>query len=118
MTIEEIFKLGWKKGYSDALNDAPGYSADKAWIDFRAEQIKKERGTLTSVEYYNHNMDLLNKKEKEKNLPQNLKCPECSGEMVSRNGKFGTFWGCKKFPVCEGTRDVNGLSKQDKKGFR
>lgn len=25
------------------------------------------------------------------------------------------FWGCMKFPNCRGTRDTDGLSKQDKR---
>ncbi len=43
-----------------------------------------------------------------------IKCPECDGPMISRNGKFGTFCGCKKFPECKGTRDSNGDSKYDR----
>ena len=45
---------------------------------------------------------------------ENVKCPECDGEMVSRSGKFGVFWGCKKFPECKGTRDNMGRSKEDR----
>jgi ssDNA-binding Zn-finger/Zn-ribbon topoisomerase 1 len=41
-------------------------------------------------------------------------CPDCNGEMVSRTGKYGVFWGCKKFPECKGTRDSNGESKSDR----
>lgn len=43
-----------------------------------------------------------------------VKCPECNGDMISRTGKYGVFWGCKKFPECKGTRDSQGLSKQDR----
>lgn len=48
--------------------------------------------------------------------PQNIKCPECGGEMISRRNRNdgARFWGCKKFPDCRGTRDVNGLSKADR----
>jgi len=35
-------------------------------------------------------------------------CPDCNGPMISRSGKFGVFWGCKKFPECKGTRDSLG----------
>ena len=41
-------------------------------------------------------------------------CPECGGQMISRTGQYGTFWGCKKFPDCKGTRDSNGDSKYDR----
>lgn len=45
---------------------------------------------------------------------ENVKCPECDGPMISRKSKFGVFWGCKNYPVCNGTRDNMGRSKQDK----
>jgi tRNA(Ile2) C34 agmatinyltransferase TiaS len=41
-------------------------------------------------------------------------CPDCGGEMVSRKGKYGIFWGCKKYPRCSGTRDSEGKSKEDR----
>ena len=38
------------------------------------------------------------------------KCPECDGEMVERARKSdgAKFYGCRKFPNCEGTRDMTG----------
>lgn len=45
---------------------------------------------------------------------ESVKCPECNGEMVSRTGKYGVFWGCKSFPQCKGTRDNMGRSKADR----
>jgi ssDNA-binding Zn-finger/Zn-ribbon topoisomerase 1 len=50
--------------------------------------------------------------------PENVKCPECDGEMVSRTGKYGTFWGCKSYPKCKGTRDSMGRSKAEVKAER
>jgi DNA topoisomerase-1 len=41
-------------------------------------------------------------------------CPDCGGQMVSRSGTYGTFWGCKAFPKCRGTRDSQGRSKADR----
>lgn len=45
---------------------------------------------------------------------QNVKCPLCNGKMVPRQSKHGTFWGCAAYPKCKGTRDSNGMSKEDK----
>jgi len=52
--------------------------------------------------------------------PENLKCPDCNGPMVSRLNKVKQtrFWGCKSFPNCKGTRDVDGLSKKDREILR
>jgi len=47
--------------------------------------------------------------------PQNVKCPDCDGPMVSRKSTHGVFWGCRSFPACRGTRDSMGRSKQERK---
>jgi very-short-patch-repair endonuclease len=31
-------------------------------------------------------------------------CPRCHSRMVLRNGRYGKFYGCSKFPYCRGTR--------------
>lgn len=30
-------------------------------------------------------------------------CPKCGAPMKVRKGKYGTFWGCTKYPECNGT---------------
>ncbi len=32
------------------------------------------------------------------------KCPFCGSELVLRNGKYGSFWGCSTYPKCRFTR--------------
>ena len=50
--------------------------------------------------------------------PQNVRCPECDGPMVSRKNKSdgSRFWGCAKYPKCKGTRDSMGDSAQERTG--
>lgn len=31
----------------------------------------------------------------------NLVCPKCGAELVKRNGKYGTFYGCSNYPKCK-----------------
>lgn len=31
-------------------------------------------------------------------------CPNCGARMILRNGRYGKFYGCSKFPYCRGTR--------------
>jgi len=50
--------------------------------------------------------------------PKNVMCPECGGEMTSRTGKYGVFWGCKAYPKCKGTRDSEGRSKAERDSER
>jgi len=46
----------------------------------------------------------------------NLKCPECNGDMIQRRNKTNgdIFYGCRKYPNCKGTRDSNGLSRAER----
>ena len=30
-------------------------------------------------------------------------CPQCGGNLVKKDGKYGTFWGCKNYPNCRYT---------------
>ena len=41
-------------------------------------------------------------------------CPSCEGPMVLRtNRRDGTsFWGCRRYPACEGTREVDSDSRE------
>ena len=34
-------------------------------------------------------------------------CPICNSVMILRNGKYGNFYGCSKYPYCKGTRKAN-----------
>jgi ssDNA-binding Zn-finger/Zn-ribbon topoisomerase 1 len=34
----------------------------------------------------------------------NKSCPKCKSRMVLRNGRYGKFYGCSRFPYCRGTR--------------
>jgi len=33
-------------------------------------------------------------------------CPNCGIGMVIRKGKFGMFWGCAAYPMCDGIRKI------------
>lgn len=43
-------------------------------------------------------------------------CPKCGSMLVVRNGKYGDFLGCPKWPKCEGIYDMDGNLKQKKTG--
>lgn len=42
-------------------------------------------------------------------------CPKCDNNMVRRNGRYGSFWGCPNFPKCRGTRPLNSPKPEFKK---
>ena len=33
-------------------------------------------------------------------------CPRCGGELVERQGKYGTFMGCRNYPKCKFTQNI------------
>ncbi|MDP2683512.1 MAG: type I DNA topoisomerase [bacterium] len=35
-----------------------------------------------------------------------VQCPKCTSDMVKRDGKFGPFYSCIKYPACKGIRKV------------
>lgn len=35
----------------------------------------------------------------------NRRCPKCGGNLVQRQGKFGSFWGCSNYPNCKFTHN-------------
>jgi ssDNA-binding Zn-finger/Zn-ribbon topoisomerase 1 len=34
-------------------------------------------------------------------------CPDCGGEMVLRDSKFGFFYGCRDYPACKSTHGAH-----------
>lgn len=46
------------------------------------------------------------KLQKEKKIPPELVCPRCKGELVKREGRYGSFYGCSNFPGCRYTRNA------------
>lgn len=42
------------------------------------------------------------KKRSAKNK-SSISCPKCNGKMVLRNGRYGEFYGCNRYPKCNGT---------------
>ncbi len=41
-------------------------------------------------------------------LPTAVKvtCPKCGAPMVVRNGRYGKFYGCTRFPQCRGSKNL------------
>jgi len=44
--------------------------------------------------------------EREKNIHL-LICPNCGGELIIRNGKYGKFYGCSNYPGCRFTKNID-----------
>lgn len=35
---------------------------------------------------------------------ENIKCPRCNSSMLLKKGRFGSFYGCSRYPRCRGTK--------------
>ena len=48
------------------------------------------------------------------NAPENQPhCPKCRAPMLERDGKFGRFYACTRYPDCRGTRPLEEANPQD-----
>ncbi|WP_166269446.1 DNA topoisomerase III [Marinobacter caseinilyticus] len=43
----------------------------------------------------------------------NVHCPKCRTPMRQREGKYGTFWACTRYPDCNGTRPLEDSTPSD-----
>ena len=39
-------------------------------------------------------------------LIKSPKCPDCNSIMNIREGKYGKFWCCSAYPMCEGLQKI------------
>ncbi|MCC5804665.1 NERD domain-containing protein [Rossellomorea vietnamensis] len=68
---------------------------------------KKEKNELKKkhIKDIRNNRKDRDQKGKER-IHQNV-CPKCSGELTRRRGKYGSFYGCSRFPKCRYTKQVS-----------
>jgi len=43
------------------------------------------------------------------------KCSKCGDIMVIRKGKYGSFWGCSGYPMCDNSVSVKKAFMKEKK---
>lgn len=47
-----------------------------------------------------------NKEDYDASFDWEQKCPQCTGDMALRHGRFGAFLGCKRYPECKGIVNI------------
>lgn len=45
--------------------------------------------------------------------PGQVHCPKCRAPMTERDGKFGRFFACTRYPACNGTRQIEDATPLD-----
>ncbi|MGJ8517647.1 DNA topoisomerase III [Carnimonas bestiolae] len=80
-------------------------------------------GKMTLDDFMSRQVAMLNKlleaarQRPQLNLPEQPTetCPKCQGPMVLRNGTNGSFWSCKKYPECNGTKPAGSKRQTSRK---
>ena len=63
---------------------------------------------LVGEEIENKHIQSIGERLSEKEMAlQEGRCPRCGGELVLRNGKYGSFYGCSNYPKCKFTHNVD-----------
>ena len=63
-----------------------------------------ELNITDKVERKSHVKNIRNKITEDSNKADNMICPRCGGNLVVRNGKYGSFIGCSNYPKCKFTK--------------
>lgn len=61
----------------------------------------------TKMDRKKHVEDIREKIKLDKTKEENMICPKCGGNLILRNGKYGTFIGCSNYPRCRYTKTNN-----------
>ena len=51
-----------------------------------------------------HVRNIRNRISEDNSKVDNMICPKCGGNLVVRNGKYGSFIGCSNYPKCKFTK--------------
>ena len=91
------------------------YTADmESQLDEIAEGEADEETTLAAfwAKFDPLLQEAYQKMDKVAPEPVGEKCPECGGELVYRNGRYGRFIACSNFPKCHYSRPLDGKEKE------
>lgn len=54
----------------------------------------------------NHNYNVQKYVEYKESVANAGKCPRCNGDLIKRQGKNGSFYGCSSYPKCRYTKNI------------
>ena len=77
------------------------------WDDERKREIYnyiKDNQHIGRAAREEHKANVIAYKNELNQMQQQRMCPYCKVDLVPRNGKYGTFYGCPNYPKCKYTR--------------
>jgi hypothetical protein len=69
---------------------------------FAGFDLEKERAGITSTVSVERKRTADALREA---VPPEYRCPQCSGIMAKRTGRYGSFYGCTNYPSCRYTKN-------------
>jgi len=85
---------------------------DRAFNTYKEVKKRDDEGGLGLLAYRKFTPSAKPAKPSWKEGDLEPKCPLCKSDMRRRDGKFGSFWGCTKYPECKGTIQVVGTKPE------
>ena len=76
---------------------------DKVTVDWIIKTIQQNHVVANKEDLKRHKYNAKNQQYKSQNLISQGICPRCGGQLVLRQGKFGSFYGCSNYPKCKFT---------------
>ncbi|WP_413998127.1 NERD domain-containing protein [Flavobacterium sp. W1B] len=73
------------------------------------ENIFQKINALNLIDTYNkrqHIKSIKQRIQKRENSIRENECPQCGGNLIVRNGKFGEFLGCRSYPQCKFIKNI------------
>lgn len=76
---------------------------DKVTVDWIIKTIQQNHVVANKEYLKQHKYNAKNQQHRSQNLISQGICPRCGGQLVLRQGKFGSFYGCSNYPKCKFT---------------
>lgn len=91
---------------ADHLTNGKGYFITTNKFTLEAEKFADDKPIELIDGYKLISYIKMTKKDKEASKENFKICPCCGGNLVKRNGKFGSFYGCSNYPKCDYTKKL------------
>lgn len=76
---------------------------DKATIDWIIKTIQQKHSMASKDDLKWHKNNVKSQQYRGRSLISQCVCPRCGGQIVLRQGKYGSFYGCSNYPKCRFT---------------
>lgn len=76
---------------------------DKTTVDWIVKTIRQNHVVANKEDFKRHKQNAKKQQYKSRISINQGVCPRCGGQLILRQGKFGSFYGCSNYPKCKFT---------------